>query len=96
MAARGTLAPDESVNNGPARGQLFAFFAGEVLARMPSDDADTLACIAFLPSTTQTMAASISGDSRAGLLLADLAARNLCTPFTPCLMSSCARTRRPR
>ena len=79
MAARGTLAPNEAINNGPARGPLFAFFAGEVLARMPPGDAATLACIAFLPSMTQAMATSLSGDSRAGLLLADLAARSLFT-----------------
>ena len=71
--------PDSAIDNEPVRGSLFAFFAGEVLAKMPPGDAATLARIAFLPSTTTAMAASLSGDSRAGLLLADLAARSLFT-----------------
>ena len=62
-----------------ARARLFDFFAAEVLATMPADDAEALCCIAFLPSATPAMATALSGQATAGALLATLAARSLFT-----------------
>ena len=61
------------------RARLFDFFAAEVLATMPADEAEALCCIAFLPSATPAMAAALSGQATAGALLARLAARSLFT-----------------
>ncbi len=66
-------------HDAPARHQLFALFAAEVLAKMPTDDAATLVRIAFLPSMTVSMAVALSGNDRAGTVLADLTARSLFT-----------------
>jgi len=79
IAARATAGVGAPVDDEEARGRLFALFAGEVLAKMAPGDAAALARVAFLPDATQAMAVAVSGDVRAGLLLADLAARSLFT-----------------
>ncbi|MEO8409210.1 MAG: BTAD domain-containing putative transcriptional regulator, partial [Propionivibrio sp.] len=79
LAARNDLAADDTMLGGTARDRLFAFFAGEVMAKMTSSDATSLTHIAFLPSATAAMAVAISGNTRAGELLADLARRSLFT-----------------
>ncbi len=70
---------DATEHDAPARAQLFALFAAEVLANMPQHDAATLVRIAFLPSMTASMAVALSGDDRAASLLADLTTRSLFT-----------------
>ena len=79
LAVRTELGPDDALRGGAARERLFAFFAGEVLAKMSPVDAAALLRIAFLPSATAPMAVAISGDPRAGELLAELARRSLFT-----------------
>ncbi len=79
LAAGGGLAADMLASGGSARERLFALFAGEVLARLAPRDAAALMRIAFLPSASEAMAKALSGDSRAGALLADLARRSLFT-----------------
>lgn len=79
LAARTDLGPDDTLRSGTARDQLFAFFAGEVMQRLGPADAASLMRIAFLPSATAAMASTISGDARAGELLAELARRSLFT-----------------
>ena len=79
LAARTDLAPDDAVRGGTARDRLFDFFAGEVMEKMDPSDAASLMRIAFLPSATAAMAVAISGELRAGELLADLARRSLFT-----------------
>ena len=79
LAARSDLGSDDAMLGGTARDRLFAFFAGEVMKRMAPSDAAALLRIAFLPSATAAMAVAISGDARAGELLADLARRSLFT-----------------
>ena len=81
IAARTELGPGAALRSGTARERLFAFFATEVLAGMSAGDAQSLMCIAFLPSATAAMAVAVSGDARAGELLADLTRRSL---FTEC------------
>ncbi len=70
---------DATGHDAPARHQLFALFAAEVLAKMPPDEVDTLVRIAFLPSMTASMAVALSGNVRAASLLAALTARSLFT-----------------
>ena len=79
LATRTDLGPDESLRGGTARDRLFAFFAGEVMEKLGLADGALLMHIAFLPSATAAMAVAISGDARAGDLLADLARRSLFT-----------------
>lgn len=79
LATRTELSLDEALRGSPAREQLFAFFAAEVLAGMSSADAAALMRIAFLPSASVTMAVAISGDARAGNVLDGLARRSLFT-----------------
>ncbi|MBL0090577.1 MAG: hypothetical protein IPP44_29270 [Ideonella sp.] len=79
LAARTELGPDDALRGGAARERLFAFFAGEVLDKMSPREAASLQRIAFLPSATVAMAEALSGDARAGDLLADLARRSLFT-----------------
>lgn len=79
LAARTDLSPDDALRGGRARDRLFAFFAGEVMEKMGAADAASLMRIAFLPSATAAMAVTLSGDARAGELLADLARRSLFT-----------------
>lgn len=81
LATRAEPSPEAAVRDTAARGRLFAFFAGEVLAGMAVDDAAALMRIAFLPSASAPMAVALAGDARAGALLADLARRSL---FTEC------------
>ncbi|MBK7060315.1 MAG: hypothetical protein IPI03_04090 [Rubrivivax sp.] len=81
IAARTELGPGAALRSGTARERLFAFFATEVLAGMSTADAQALMCIAFLPSATAAMAVAVSGDARAGDLLAELTRRSL---FTEC------------
>ena len=81
LATRSELGLDAALRGGGARARLFAFFAGEVVAGMSRADAAALTRIAFLPSATPAMAQAISGDARAGDLLAELARRSL---FTDC------------
>jgi LuxR family maltose regulon positive regulatory protein len=105
MATGGTLAPNEAINNGRARGQLFAFFAGEVLARMPPGDAAALACTPSCRARRRPWLRPSAGipepvccwltSLRAACSRTSDPARNPCTPFTRCSESSCARTRRP-
>jgi ATP/maltotriose-dependent transcriptional regulator MalT/DNA-binding SARP family transcriptional activator len=78
LAARGDGAP-HAMAQGSARERLFAFFAGEVMAQLGPADAAALMRIAFLPRATAAMARAISGDTRAGRLLAELAQRSLFT-----------------
>ena len=70
LAAPTDLAPDDAVRGGTARYRLFDFFAGEVMEKMDPSDAASLMRIAFLPSATAAMAVAISGELRAGDLLA--------------------------
>lgn len=79
MATRAELSLDDALRGDTARLQLFALFAGEVLAGMSASDAAALMRIAFLPSASVAMAVAISGQARAGELLADLARRSLFT-----------------
>lgn len=79
MAARVSIDVNATGPDAPARNQLFALFAAEVLAKMPPHDAATLVRIAFLPSMTASMAVALSGNDRAALVLADLTARSLFT-----------------
>ena len=79
MLAGGGHAPQAAVHRGAARDHLFAFFAGEVMEQLAPAHADALMRIAFLPSATAAMAAAISGETRAGGVLADLARRSLFT-----------------
>ncbi len=79
LAARTDLSPHDSLRSGTARDRLFAFFAGEVMEKLGLADATVLMRVAFLPSPTAAMAAAISGDARAGDLLADLVRRSLFT-----------------
>ncbi len=81
LATRAELGPEEAIHDAAARARLFAFFAGEVLAGMSPGDAAMLMRIAFLPSASAPMAVAISGDARAGEVLAGLARRSL---FTEC------------
>ncbi len=79
---RPDMRPDRLLASGTARDRLFAFFAGEVMEKLEKrerGDAAALMRIAFLPSATAAMAVAISGDARAGELLADLARRSLFT-----------------
>ena len=80
MAARASAIDTDAMgHDAPARDQLFALFATEVLTKMPPDDAATLLRIAFLPSVTAPMAIALSGNERAASVLADLTARSLFT-----------------
>ncbi len=79
LAARNDLGADDAMLGDTARDRLFAFFAGEVMEKMAASDADSLMRIAFLPSATSAMAVAISGNTRAGDLLANLARRSLFT-----------------
>ena len=79
LATRNQPSLDAALRGGLARGRLFAFFAGEVLAGMAAPDAAALMRIAFLPSATVAMAVAASGDARAGELLDTLARRSLFT-----------------
>ncbi|MEO7278372.1 MAG: BTAD domain-containing putative transcriptional regulator [Casimicrobium sp.] len=79
MAARGSIDASATAHDAPAREQLFSLFATEVLTRMPPEDAATLARIAFLPNMTASMAIALSGNDRAGVVLAELTARSLFT-----------------
>lgn len=79
LATRTDLSPHDAIRHGTARDRLFAFFAGEVMEKFGRSDAAALTRIAFLPSATAAMAVAISGEARAGELLADLARRSLFT-----------------
>lgn len=79
LATRAELSLDDALRGDTARFRLFALFAGEVLAGMSPPDAAALMRIAFLPSASVAMAVAISGDARAGEVLADLARRSLFT-----------------
>lgn len=81
IAARTELGPSAALRSGTARERLFASFATEVLASISAGQAQALMCIAYLPSATAAMAVAVSGDARAGELLADLTRRSL---FTEC------------
>ncbi len=62
-----------------ARQQLFDYFAGEVLGRMPHDEQQALGAIAHLPRATAAQAVAISGLPAAAALLERLAAQSLFT-----------------
>ncbi len=62
-----------------ARQQLFDYFAGEVLARMPPDEQQALGAMAYLPRATGAQAVAISGLATAPALLDRLAAQSLFT-----------------
>jgi DNA-binding SARP family transcriptional activator len=79
LATRAGPSLDDALRGDAARLRLFGFFAGEVLAGMSGGDAAALMHIAFLPGATAAMAVAISGDGRAGELLAELARRSLFT-----------------
>ncbi len=79
LAARTDLSPEVTLRSGTARDRLFAFFGVEVMNTLPASDAAMLIRIAFLPSATEPMAAAVSGDSRAGEVLAALVHRSLFT-----------------
>jgi len=79
LAARTDLGPGDALRGGTAHDRLFAFIAGEVMEKMSAPDVAALMRIAFLPSATAAMAVAISGDARAGDLLAELARRSLFT-----------------
>jgi LuxR family transcriptional regulator, maltose regulon positive regulatory protein len=79
LATRTDLGLDDSLRSGTARDRLFAFFAGEVMEKLGPSDATLLMRVAFLPSATADMAATISGDPRAADLLAELVRRSLFT-----------------
>ena len=79
LAARGNVVPGRAVQGGAVRARLFDFFAGEVMAKLQPSQAAALERIAFLPSATEAMANTISGNAHAGQLLAELARRSLFT-----------------
>ncbi|MCL4746191.1 MAG: hypothetical protein KJZ83_12360 [Burkholderiaceae bacterium] len=79
LAAKSELPADVPSFEGVARPRLFDLFAGEVMAAMPQHEREALVRIAFLPSATAAMAVAVSGDARAGQLLADVARRSLFT-----------------
>lgn len=79
LATRAEMSLDDALHAGTSRLQLFAFFAAEVLADMSAADTTALMRIAFLPGATVAMAVAISGDPRAGEVLAELARRGLFT-----------------
>ena len=60
---------------GASRG-LFNYFATEIFARLPADVARFLLRIAFLPDVTAALAQVLTGEPRAGALLAELHADN--------------------
>jgi len=79
LATRAELSLGDALRGDTARVQLFALFAGEVLAGMSPADAMALMRIAFLPSANVAMAVTISGMAHAGEMLAELARRSLFT-----------------
>ena len=79
LATRADLNPEDALRSGTARERLFAFFAGEVMAKLGPGDAAALMRVAFLPSATAAMAVAVSGDAQVPTLLADLARRSLFT-----------------
>ena len=79
LATRSDLGPEAALQSHAGRGRLFDFFAGEVMDKMAPSDAAALMRIAFLPHATAATAVAISGDARAGDLVAELARRSLFT-----------------
>lgn len=60
-----------------ARQRLFDYFAGEVLARMATDDRAALCAVAFLPSVTDELAVDLTGHADAPAMLERLASLSL-------------------
>jgi LuxR family maltose regulon positive regulatory protein len=64
-------------DTGGSREAVFAYFAGEVLERMPPGHQLALSKVALLPGATEAAAVALGGEPAAGRLLADLHRRNL-------------------
>ncbi len=79
LAGGGREESRSPLDEGLTKRRLFAYFAEEIVERMPARDAETLGRVAFLPGTDAATAATIGGDPDAGTLLADLAERGLFT-----------------
>jgi LuxR family transcriptional regulator, maltose regulon positive regulatory protein len=62
-----------------AHERLFDYFAGEVLSRLPPEHQQALGMLAYLPSTTASLALAMSGCADAPALLEQLAASSLFT-----------------
>jgi ATP/maltotriose-dependent transcriptional regulator MalT/DNA-binding SARP family transcriptional activator len=72
------LAADAPLTDtGGSRETVFAYFAGEVLARMPPGQQLALSKVALLPGATEAVAIALGGDPAAGRVLAELHRRNL-------------------
>jgi LuxR family maltose regulon positive regulatory protein len=63
---------DVEASNGATSRGLFNYFATEIFARLPADVGRFLLRIAFLPDVTAALAQVLTGEQRAGALLADL------------------------
>jgi len=79
LAARTELATPTAAVAGSPPQRVFDLFAGEVMDAFLPWQRHALMRMAFLPSFTAAMAASVSGESRADTLLEDLARRSLFT-----------------
>ncbi len=79
LAARTELVAVGKAPTAIAHERIFDLIASEVMEAMAAAERNALARIAFLPSATAAMAVAISGEARAGDLLADLARRSLFT-----------------
>jgi len=79
LAARTELVAVGKAPTAIAHERIFDLIASEVMEAMASSERNALMRIAFLPSATAAMAVAISGEARAGDLLADLARRSLFT-----------------
>jgi ATP/maltotriose-dependent transcriptional regulator MalT len=63
--------------------QLFDYFGSQVWSRLPATTQEFLYRTAFLPYATASAAESLTGDARAGRILADLNADNFFTDRRP-------------
>jgi DNA-binding SARP family transcriptional activator len=79
LAARTGLASPHPTGAGSAPKTVFDLFAGEVMDAFAPWQRCALMRMAFLPSVTAAMAASVSGEPRVETLLEDLARRSLFT-----------------
>jgi ATP/maltotriose-dependent transcriptional regulator MalT/DNA-binding SARP family transcriptional activator len=77
-AARGGLAPLAPSADSPPE-LLFGYFANEIFARIPAPQREFLQKTAFVPHLTPALAERLTGEPRAGRILADLNRDNFFT-----------------
>ena len=77
-AARGGLAPLAPSADSPPE-LLFGYFANEIFARIPAAQREFLQKTAFVPHLTPALAERLTGEPRAGRILADLNRDNFFT-----------------